>query len=877
MPMQNGDEAVRPLVVLGSSAGGLEAVGAVLERLSTGFPAPVIVAQHLDPTRPSHLAAILGRRTALPVSAVEAKTALEPGHVYVVPPDRQILIGDGSVEPTEDGAHRPTPSIDLILRNAAQAYGEGCVAVILSGLGSDGAAGARDVKAHGGMVVIQNPDTAAHASMPQAIPPSVVDIVADADAIGPLLVDLLTGTPGLTRANDERLLRGFIDQLRERTGIDFASYKRGTILRRLQRRMTATNSARLRDYLSYVGSHPEEYQRLTSSFLIKVTEFFRDPELYDALRDEVLPRLIDESHGRENELRFWSAGCATGEEAYSIAMLVADALGDQLSQYNVRVFATDVDLDAIAFARRGVYSTAMVEGVPPQVRERHFNNIGDGQWEIKKHIRALTVFGQHDLGHRAPFPRVDLALCRNVLIYFTPDLQKRALQLFAFALRDGGYLVLGKAESTTPLAQYFVLENARAKVYRRQGERVLIPPARIRDTSPLMPVKLPVSRRASWTDDRSEHDRAGAARMERSEQLLLRVPVGIIVVNRTYDVQSVNSMARQLLGIHGPALGDDLVHIIGGESGNEIRDKIDAVFREETPAPLLNQRVQVSGEDQETRTIEISAHPGPADGSGKGGETCVLLVRDVTAWVSDRDDLRGAVQREADELIRLADQVRSLAHANTSLVRSNEELTTVNSDLRNANEELLVANEEVQAATEEVETLNEELQATNEELETLNEELQATVEELNATNDDLEARTTELQEIAAAAEELRNAEDGERRQLLAILDAIDDPVLVVDAEGRTVKANQPFHRLVGDPEALDLRTAAGESLDGAGGLGSRAMRERFELEVLVGGRSFRVSGRPINGHDRPYGALIFRAATATLKKTRVKAAESAES
>ncbi|HEX5241234.1 MAG TPA: CheR family methyltransferase, partial [Candidatus Limnocylindrales bacterium] len=707
--MEHVEDAIRPLVVMGSSAGGLDALGEVLGRLPTKFPSPIIVAQHLDPSKPSHLAEILSRRTSLPVVAVDQTTELEVGHVYVVPPDRQLHLADGHVVPSADGSHRPAPSIDLVLSSAADAYGEGLVAVILSGLGSDGAAGARDVKARGGTVVIQNPETAAHGSMPQAIPPSVVDIVADAEAIGPLLIDLLSAAPRLKKADEERRLRRFIDQVRERTGIDFASYKQGTIVRRLQRRMVATNSAGLRDYVAYAGNHPEEYQRLASSFLIKVTDFFRDADLFDQLRDDLIPRLIAESHQRENEIRVWSAGCATGEEAYSLAMLLADALGDELNQYNVRIFATDVDLDAVAFARRGVYSSAMLEGVPDQVRDRHFTNIGDGQWEIKKRIRALTVFGQHDLGHRAPFPRVDLALCRNVLIYFTSELQKRALQLFAFALRDGGYLVLGKAESVTPLSHYFVLENARVKIYRRHGERVLIPPSRIRDTAPLLPVKPPIIRRTSVREDRAGRELTTSGQADPAERLVLRLPIGIVVADRSYDIQSINATARRLLSIHGPAIGDDVVHLVGGELGNAIKASIDLVHRDETPEPIVRQRSYVVGEEQETRSIEISASAARG-GDDQQSDSIVLVIQDVTPWTRRQADLEAALTGIGDERTRLTDQVRGLAQTNTELVRANQELTTANAELRSANEELLVANEEVQAATEEVETLNEELQ-----------------------------------------------------------------------------------------------------------------------------------------------------------------------
>ncbi|HET7473902.1 MAG TPA: CheR family methyltransferase [Candidatus Limnocylindrales bacterium] len=443
--------AVSQLVIIGSSAGGIDALSAVARTLPPEMPAPILIAQHLDPRRPSHLTEILRRHTSLRVETVEDRAPLEASTIFVMPPGRHAEITDHEIRLVDVGHRGPRPSIDLLFSSAAQVFGEGLIAVILTGTGHDGAAGARDVKSLGGTVVIQNPDTASYPGMPLALAPTSIDIVAELDTIGPLLHDLATGVHEPSRPDEERLLRGFLDQLRDRSGIDFGSYKRATILRRLQRRMVATGQTKLRDYIRHVQANPDEYQRLTASFLIKVTEFFRDTDLFDQLRDTVIPQLIAEARERDNELRVWSAGCATGEEAYSLAILVADALGDELDAFNVRIFATDVDGDAITFARHGVYAEQTLAGLPHDLVGRHFTKVADG-YEVKKRIRAITVFGQHDLGQRAPFPRVDLALCRNVLIYFTTELQKRALQLFAFSLRDGGFLVLGKAESATPPA-----------------------------------------------------------------------------------------------------------------------------------------------------------------------------------------------------------------------------------------------------------------------------------------------------------------------------------------------------------------------------------------------------------------------------------------
>jgi two-component system, chemotaxis family, CheB/CheR fusion protein len=449
----------------------------VLGAVPKDFPAPIVVAQHLDPTRPSHLDAILARRTPLAVALVTDVAPLLPGTVYVVPSDRDIEISDHEVRVQASGGTPSNPSINRLLSSATRVYGERLIAVILTGTGSDGAEGAREVKAAGGLVMIENPETAAFPGMPRSLAPTTVDIVANLEEIGPLLTDLLAGTyvpssqdgdhPQEGGAEDEQLTT-ILAEVRAHSGIDFTGYRRPTILRRLQRRMVVTKSALLEDYQRYLKRHPEEYQRLVSSFLIKVTEFFRDPEFFQALRERVLPDLITEARIRDQQLRLWSAGCATGEEAYSLAILVAEALGPELSEFTIRLFATDLDEQAAAFARQGVYPAAALAGVPEELRARYFTHVDSASdtYEVKKVIRSLVTCGEHDLGIRPPFPHIDLVLCRNVLIYFTPAMQQRALSLFAYALRPGGYLVLGKAESARALADYLAQADPDLKLYR---------------------------------------------------------------------------------------------------------------------------------------------------------------------------------------------------------------------------------------------------------------------------------------------------------------------------------------------------------------------------------------------------------------------------
>jgi two-component system CheB/CheR fusion protein len=761
------------------------------------------------PTRVSHLAEILAARTKLAVEIVEKRSELRAGTVYLVPPNHHVVITDHVVEAHEAGGNRPSPSIDRLLATAAEMFGERLIAVILSGMGSDGVVGAGEVKSRGGTVIIQNPETAAQPSMPRALPPTLVDFVANADRMAELLNELVTQAAAAPPEDEDRILTQFLDRVRERTGIDFSAYKRPTVLRRLQRRMVATASPTLLDYVRYVQKNPDEYPRLSSTFLIKVTEFFRDADLFDFLRHQLLPTLVTSARSRGRELRIWSAGCATGEEAYSLAILVAEALGPEILSFTVRIFATDLDSEAIAYARRGIYPATAVSGVPPELLDRYFIHEGD-HYEVSKETRSLVVFGEHDLGQRAPFPRIDVIFCRNVLIYFTPELQKRALQLFAFSLREGGYLVLGKAESTTPYAEHFILDQPRLKIYRRAGDRVLIPPARIRESAPTAIARARARREPLWATTQNVRATRDAMRHgpERPDDLLLKLPVGLIVIDQDYDISFVNAMARRLLGIHGPAVGHDFVHLAHQLPSEELREAVAAAMDGETR--MLTRPPAVEG-DGDTTHIQLTLQPYRNDGS-QGFGAIIITAIDVSDAVRERTDLQLEVSRNHEDRATMEDRLERLARNNRELLRANEEMTNSNAMLRGSNEELLVANEEVQAATEEVETLNEELQATNEELETLNEELQATVEELNTTNDDLEARSGQLAEVAASLAEQRQRSEEERQRLALILDGMTEGVLVVDREGRQVSANRAYVEAFGQGTEVTPEDATGHPL-----------------------------------------------------------------
>jgi len=542
------------LVVVGSSAGGIGALSTLVSTLSKDFPAPIVLAQHLDPQRPSHLGAILDRRSTLPIVIVseDGPTLLENGKIYVVPANKHVKIDDGHVHLESDHAERPAPSVDRLLSSAADSYGEHLIAVILTGSGSDGAAGAVAVKSAGGVVIIQNPETAAYPSMPLSLPPTVVDHIVEMEQIGPLIYDLLKGVdlPPVEKLEDP--LREVLLLVSAQANIDFRNYKSSTIVRRISRRMAVARVTTLGDYLDYLRGHPEEVNELVKAFLIKVTGFFRDPDAFDFLRRTVFPELIEKATGNGRILRMWSAGCATGEEAYSLALLVADALGPDFPEWSVKIFATDLAEDAVAFARRGFYPETVLSDLPKDYRQRYFERVDHG-YRVSKTLRETVIFGLQDISRGVPFPRIDLVVCRNLLIYLKPELQRTVLDLFAYSLfQSKGYLFLGKAETARPTKASFDLVDKRWKIYKCLGGPLTIPnhyspqhvshivdgrrEARSRPAAGAPPSDIPT-------------EKIEISYLRRMNETMLRfLTAGVVIIDRSYRILSINAAARRMLG-----------------------------------------------------------------------------------------------------------------------------------------------------------------------------------------------------------------------------------------------------------------------------------------------------------------------------------------
>ncbi|HET9939482.1 MAG TPA: chemotaxis protein CheB [Candidatus Eisenbacteria bacterium] len=801
---QDDEHDLGHLVVVGSSAGGIEALGVLVSGLTPDFPAPVVLAQHLDPSRPSMLPGILERRTKVPVETLTENTKLQRGHVYVVPSNRHVVIQDGTVGLEQDNDDRPLPSIDLLFSTAARVYRERLIAVILTGSGSDGADGAIEVKERGGCVVIQDPRTAAHPSMPSSLPPTLVDHVADLDKIAPLLQDILKGTTIERRIETAHSsdLDEILGILTRQGSIDFRQYKSTTILRRLSRRMALNHIHGLEEYRDFLALNPQEVAMLVRSLLIKVTEFFRDADAFAVLEREIMPELIERGRGRGRVLRLWSAGCATGEEAYSLGLMVSHMLGRELPEWSIKIFATDADGDAIAYARRGVYPATVLRSLPAEYKARYFEPLDQGL-RISKALRQMIIFGQQDLAQGVPFPRIDLVSCRNLLIYFKPELQQAVLDLFAYSLQQThGFLFLGKAETARPSRSTYEIVNKKWKVYRCLSGPlpIAVRPRGEKGRGESPAVSGPATLNA-------ETLQAAGARipeeveLRRVNELFLRsLSVGVCAIDRSYKILSVNAMARRLFGIREVATDQDFLHTVQGLPYVEIRNAIDRCFRERTVTVLP--QVELTDSLGEARFLAIQLIPF----EGLGVETALICVENVTELVQTQRRLE-AVQSEQSQL------AQELGTANHRLMDMNRDLQDANEELQATNEEMMLTQEELQATNEEFEATNEELQATNEELETNNEELQATNEELETTNEELHARTSELQELTRALSNERSrltqiVEQAPFHVLLLrgpslIVEDINPPL--IDLFPGTKSGQTSFEDVTTDPALLPVR------------------------------------------------------------------------
>ncbi len=748
--------STRPLMIvaIGASAGGVDALQAFFTAMPADERFAFVVVTHLSPQHASQMAEILGRSTSMPVSEAVDGEVVEPGHVYVIPPDRYMGIKGRklSLEKVEPRPAVPHP-IDHFMRALAEDQQERAVGIVLSGADHDGSIGVKEIKAAGGLVLAQEPAEAHFPSMPaSAIKTAVVDAVLPVGKMGQMLIDYLRYAPGLEDASQAPLTESADDAddvalrldevlalLRERTGRDFSWYRRPMLRRRLRRRIGLRGLADASEYVALLSSSPEELHCLLKDFLISVTEFFRQPDAWQALEAQVLPRLLDECIKSASPIRVWTAGCATGEETYSIAMLLQEQIASRDADIPIQVFGSDIDVDALDVARAGSYPESIVGAMPLPRLARFFEKQGD-RYVVRKALRETVLFAPQDLARDPSFSKLDLIICRNVLIYLEPAQQSRILEVFHFALKPGGVLFLGKSESLGPQADLFEALSRPHRIFRRIGTATrpprlfeghwsgpggfLTPPARSAQVAALSHADIT------------------------HQQLAGRSPDAALLLNAESRVLFFHGRTAHYLEPRGEPT-TNLSHLLRYGLRRSVRTLVHTAHSSGKPA---QDTLTVRRDDE---VVRVRVQVEPAENFARDG---LLLV----IFDNERDGVTptpGAGDAVLEE----------------ELHRMRDDLAAMESEGETATAELRIANEEAMS-------LNEELQSANEELQTSKEELQSMNEELSSVNGQLEDKVGELEQVLG---DLRN-----------LMDSTQVATLLLDREFRIRRFTEPTRRLL---------------------------------------------------------------------------------
>lgn len=724
-----------PIVGVGASAGGLESFEQLFQHVPSDSGMAFVLVQHLDPDHPSLLTEILQRATAMPVTEAQDQIAVMPNNVYIIPPNRDMVIFHGmlqlSVPEKPRGQRMP---IDAFLRSLAEDQGEKAIGIILSGTGTDGTLGLRAILGAGGVSLVQEPTSAKYDGMPaSAIGSGYATHVMPADKMPEALQAIVrhlavapqpAPSPVTPASGTNRILM----QLRSSTGHDFSFYKKSTIGRRIERRMAQHEIADAAVYARYLKEQPAEMQALFKELLINVTSFFRDPEAFDALRNDILPPLLA-AKPEGYVVRVWVAGCASGEEAYSIAMLLRELMDETQREFKIQIYATDLDDDAIAVARAGVYPPNIAQDITPE-RLRRFFIKEDLGFRVKKDIREMVVFAIQSVIKDPPFTKLDLLSCRNLMIYLEPELQNRLIPAFHYSLKQGGVLFLSPSESIGNHHELFTPINRKWKIYRAIHS--------ITSTRAVLAGGL------TWAVEKNS--KAPEEVMKKAIETNFAELAKRALLQSYAPASVVTDLKGNILYVHGetgkylrPAPGQATLNAIDMAHEGLQLELRNAIGRAANHGePTLGREVSF-GANNDLYKVSLSVHPLHDAEAGDG----LLLLSFQNAQVETSGKSKG-VKSAADKrtsvalaAVRIEELERNLAYTKENLHATIEEQQASNEELKSTNEEMQSTNEELQSTNEELETSKEELQSLNEELTTVNAELQSKIEQLAGMQNDM--------------------------------------------------------------------------------------------------------------------------------------------
>lgn len=709
------------IIGIGSSAGGLEAIRDLVVTLPSTVNATYVVVQHMSPHHKSLMTELVARQTALEVAEIAEGTTLKANAIFITPPNSDVVFENGALrlkDPSPEPAS-PKPSVNRFFESIALSHGKNSLAIVLSGTGSDGAYGVQAIREAGGITIAQDVKTAKYDGMPQAaVRTGCVDLILSPAEIGTHLSKILERPSDLSAFqsgdNAHTPTTDLLQILLAKTRVDFRDYKKSTVNRRIERRMIALGIDRIEDYTDFCRENPEALTALFKDLLISVTRFFRDKEEFRKL-GLVAPELFRK--GGEDKVRVWIAGCATGEEAYSIAMLLSDCLGGVSLKSRVQILATDLDEDALHRAREGIYPHSALENIPPKFAQKYTVRHNDGI-RVVDEIRRAVMFSTHNIIQDPPFQKIDLLCCRNLLIYFSSQLQKKVFSRFHYSLTENGLLFLGTAESVAGSEDFFTTEPGKYRLYRKRETNSSFRP---RGLPGIAPERSQKSQKTGRTADQLFFDGLVASLGQNSVLVAEDFSIARVFGNISpYIEVTENSNLKMHLDLlktpyRGEARSLAAVALKKGKRHSGIRHILSETAGEEI-------------------AIRLEAFPIIAD---EISERAVLIVffdvsREKYQPSNTHDSSLGPT--EGNHISILEDEIFSTREA---LQQTIEELETSNEELQSLNEEMQSTNEELQAANEELETSNEELQSTNEELITVNEELQVTASELSIRSGEL--------------------------------------------------------------------------------------------------------------------------------------------
>ena len=714
-----------PVVGIGASAGGLEAFKKFIKAIPEKPGIAYILVQHLHPEHPSALPEILQRETRLPVKEIRNNIKVEPDNIYIIPENKLLIATDGVLKLSPRPKDAKNMPIDIFFSSLAEVHQSHAIGVVLSGTGNDGTAGLKHIKEQGGITFVQDVNTAAYDGMPQsAIDAGVADFILAPDQM-PLQLKELDGTlnkpehdgePTAEELNEDESYWQVLTLLRIRKSVDFKYYKQTTIRRRLLRRVAILKLEKISDYLKLLNDNKLELDVLFNEMLIPVTGFFRDSKVFEDLCSNIFPEIIKDK-SNANPLRIWIAGCATGEEAYSIGICLHEFLSEKVSTFKIQLFATDISEQAITKARAGIYHVRQLEGVS-EVRLQQFFTKIDGSYQVKKVIRDLCVFASHNFLKDPPFSKIDFISCRNVLIYLEPFLQKKAFSTFHYALSEKGILLLGKSETADRSSEFFLPVNKADKFYKKKPF-----PGRF------IPVTSENSETAIKDTDYAIQSEAGmkdGLQKNVNEIILAKyTPAGVIVDEHNNIVQFRGATGAYLEPSPGKA-SLDVLRMAQDELSFELRNALHKV--KTNHKPFIKEGIPVkNAQGKKQVTIEVVPVPNTIEPHYAIFFTEAIMHREQS--VTEKKGNKNKQDNEKD--FRIEQLETSLSQAREDMRDITEKQEAANEELQSANEELLSGGEELQSLNEELETSKEELQSTNEELVTVNQELFTRIDQFN--------------------------------------------------------------------------------------------------------------------------------------------------